>query len=30
MYLEKLMHDTGGFVVSEHEANMARLRIINK
>ena len=30
MYLEKLLHDTGGFVVSEHEANMARLRIINK
>ena len=30
MYLEKLLHNTGGFVVSEHEANMARLRIINK
>tara|TARA_R100000655_G_scaffold5903_1_gene17591 strand:+ start:300 stop:680 length:381 start_codon:yes stop_codon:yes gene_type:complete len=30
MYLEKLSHDTGGFVVSEHKANMARLRIINK
>ena len=30
MYLEKLLHDTGGFVVSEHKANMARLRIINK
>ena len=30
MYLEKLLHDSGGFVVSEHEANMARLRITNK
>ena len=30
MYLEKLNHDTGGFVVSEHEANMAKLRIRKK
>ena len=30
MYLEELFFNTGGFVVSEHEANMARLRIINK
>ena len=30
MYLEKLMHNTGGFYVSQHEANMARLRITNK
>jgi len=30
MYLEKLLHDSGGFYISEHEANMARLRITNK
>ena len=30
MYLEKLFFDNGGFYVSQHEANMARLRIINK
>jgi len=30
MYLEKLFFDNGGFRISQHEANMARLRIINK
>ena len=29
-YLEKLFFDNGGFRISQHEANMARLRIINK
>ena len=28
MYLEKLGHDTGGFRVSQHEANQAKLRIL--
>ena len=27
MYLDKLEHNTGGFVVSQHEANMALMRI---
>ena len=27
MYLDKLEHNTGGFVVSRHEANMALMRI---
>ena len=30
MYLEKLFFNNGGFRISQHEANMARLRIINK
>ena len=30
MYLEKLFFDNGGFRISQHEANMARLRITNK
>ena len=28
MYLDKLGHDTGGFRVSQHEANQAKLRIL--
>ena len=27
MYLDKLEHDTGGFMVSQHKANMALMRI---
>tara|TARA_R100000152_G_scaffold751_1_gene273 strand:+ start:1165 stop:1545 length:381 start_codon:yes stop_codon:yes gene_type:complete len=30
IYLEKLFFDNGGFRISQHDANMARLRIINK
>ena len=28
MYLDKLEHDNGGFRVSQHEANQAKLRIL--
>lgn len=28
MYLYKLEHDTGGFRISQHEANQAKLRIL--
>lgn len=28
MYLDKLEHDTGGFRISQHEANQAKLRIL--
>tara|TARA_R100000664_G_C2749220_1_gene136630 strand:+ start:1046 stop:1423 length:378 start_codon:yes stop_codon:yes gene_type:complete len=28
MYLDRLNHDTGGFRVSQHEANQAKLRIL--
>ena len=27
MYLDKLEHDNGGFMVSQHKANMALMRI---
>jgi len=30
MYLEKLLHDNGGFRISQHEANMAKLRLSRK
>ena len=30
MYLDKLEHNTGGFVVGQHEANMALMRIKEK
>ena len=30
IYLEKLFFDNGGFRISQHEANMAKMRIINK
>lgn len=30
MYLEKLLHNTGGFRTSQHEANMAKLRLTRK
>ena len=29
-YLEKLLHDNGGFRISQHEANMAKLRLSRK
>ena len=28
MYLDKLDHDNGGFRISQHEANQAKLRIL--
>jgi len=28
MYLDKLEHDTGGFRISQHEANQAKLRLL--
>tara|TARA_R100000742_G_C4196576_1_gene26981 strand:- start:68 stop:451 length:384 start_codon:yes stop_codon:yes gene_type:complete len=30
MYLEKLLHNNGGFRISQHEANMAKLRLSRK